>query len=116
MCQWPDVAVTLFGTHVAESILASVHVRAHQQAGHMNASDPIKSSKNSCREVVVHIWHIDSVEGELGVLGSLETGEAAKEDGSGAEGKLGRAVYRSRRRDHWCVQLNAEWQRQCERC
>ena len=42
MCQWPDVAVTLFGTHVAESILASVHVRAHQQAGHMNASDPIK--------------------------------------------------------------------------
>jgi fructose-bisphosphate aldolase class II len=29
-----------------------------------------------------------SVEGELGVLGSLETGEAAKEDGSGAEGAL----------------------------
>ena len=29
-----------------------------------------------------------SVEGELGILGSLETGEAAAEDGSGAEGKL----------------------------
>lgn len=29
-----------------------------------------------------------SVEGELGVLGSLETGEAAEEDGSGAAGKL----------------------------
>jgi len=29
-----------------------------------------------------------SVEGELGVLGSLETGIAGKEDGSGAEGKL----------------------------
>ena len=29
-----------------------------------------------------------SVEGELGVLGSLETGEAAEEDGSGAVGKL----------------------------
>ena len=29
-----------------------------------------------------------SVEGELGVLGSLETGEAESEDGSGAEGKL----------------------------
>ena len=28
------------------------------------------------------------VEGELGVLGSLETGEAAEEDGSGASGKL----------------------------
>jgi len=34
-------------------------------------------------------WVGASVEGELGVLGSLETGEAAKEDGSGAEGKLG---------------------------
>jgi fructose-bisphosphate aldolase class II len=31
-----------------------------------------------------------SVEGELGVLGSLETGEAGEEDGSGAEGKLDR--------------------------
>lgn len=29
-----------------------------------------------------------SVEGELGVLGSLETGEAGEEDGSGAVGKL----------------------------
>ena len=29
-----------------------------------------------------------TVEGELGVLGSLETGEAGEEDGSGAEGKL----------------------------
>ena len=32
----------LFGTLVAETILASVHVRAHQQAGHMDASDLIK--------------------------------------------------------------------------
>ena len=30
-----------------------------------------------------------SVEGELGVLGSLETGMGEKEDGHGAEGKLG---------------------------
>ncbi len=29
-----------------------------------------------------------SVEGEIGVLGSLETGEAGKEDGVGAEGKM----------------------------
>ncbi len=33
-------------------------------------------------------WVGASVEGELGVLGSLETGEAAPEDGSGAEGRL----------------------------
>jgi hypothetical protein len=33
----------LFGTRVAETILASVHVRAHRQAGHMGASDLIKA-------------------------------------------------------------------------
>jgi len=33
-------------------------------------------------------WVGASVEGELGVLGSLETGEAAEEGGSGAVGKL----------------------------
>ena len=32
-----------------------------------------------------------SVEGELGCLGSLESGYAGKEDGSGAEGRLGRS-------------------------
>jgi hypothetical protein len=39
-------AAMLFGTHVAETILASVHVRAHQQAGHMDASDLIKLTAN----------------------------------------------------------------------
>jgi hypothetical protein len=40
--QWPyySEVAALFGTRVAETILASVHVRAHQKAGHMNASDP----------------------------------------------------------------------------
>ena len=33
----------LFGTLVAETILASVHARTHQQAGHMEASDLIKT-------------------------------------------------------------------------
>ena len=35
-------------------------------------------------------WIGASVEGELGVLGSLETGEGSEEDGSGAEGTLDR--------------------------
>ncbi|MEW7008450.1 MULTISPECIES: class II fructose-bisphosphate aldolase [unclassified Lentilitoribacter] len=35
-------------------------------------------------------WIGASIEGELGVLGSLETGEAGVEDGSGAEGKMDR--------------------------
>jgi hypothetical protein len=39
----------LFGTFVAETILASVHVRAHKQAGHMDASDLIKALQNTLR-------------------------------------------------------------------
>src|SRR5216683_3325870 len=37
----------LVGTLVAETILASVHVRAHKQAGHMDASDLIKALQNT---------------------------------------------------------------------
>src|SRR5712671_2714113 len=55
-----EVAV-LFGTLVAETILASVHVRAHKQAGHMDASDLIKHCKTPCKEGVVHIWKIAAV-------------------------------------------------------
>jgi ABC-type transport system involved in cytochrome bd biosynthesis fused ATPase/permease subunit len=36
-------AALLFGTLVAETILASVQARAHKQAGHMDASDLIKA-------------------------------------------------------------------------
>jgi len=39
----------LFGTLVAETILASAHVRAHQQAGHMDASDLIKTLQKALR-------------------------------------------------------------------
>src|SRR6266853_4960840 len=53
-----EVAV-LFGTLVAETILASVHVRAQKQAGHMDASDLIKHCKTPCKEGVVHIWKIN---------------------------------------------------------
>ena len=35
--------VLLYGTLVAETILASVHVRARKKAGHMGASDLIKA-------------------------------------------------------------------------
>jgi hypothetical protein len=42
-------AANLLGTRVAETILASVHVRTQQKAGHMNASDLIKIlPKTSC--------------------------------------------------------------------
>jgi len=39
----------MFGTCVAETILASVHVRAQLQAGHMDASDLIRLSRNILR-------------------------------------------------------------------
>jgi len=45
----PYKVAMLFGTLVAETILASVHVRAHQQAGHMNARDLIKALQNTLR-------------------------------------------------------------------
>ena len=45
--QRPHQAVKLSGTLVAETILASVHVRAHRQAGHMDASDLIKALQNT---------------------------------------------------------------------
>ena len=44
-----DKVAVLFGTLVAETILASVHVRAHKQAGHMDASDLIKVLQNTLR-------------------------------------------------------------------
>ena len=44
------------GTRVAETILASVPMRAPQQAGHMDAIDLIKSlQRQACEEGAVHI-------------------------------------------------------------
>jgi len=40
----------LFGTLVAETILASVHVRTHKKAGHMEASDLIKALQKILRD------------------------------------------------------------------
>src|SRR5829696_2081013 len=42
-------AAHLFGTLIAETILASVPVRARKQAGHMGASDLIKALQNLAR-------------------------------------------------------------------
>lgn len=41
--QWPVVAASLFGTRRAETIMASGPQAPHTQAGHMDASDPIKN-------------------------------------------------------------------------
>jgi len=39
----------MLGTRVAETILASGHVRLHTKAGHMIASDPIKTLRSILR-------------------------------------------------------------------
>jgi len=55
--QWPycSEAAALFGTRVAETILASVHIRAHQKAGHMDASDLTVTLQKSCKRGAVHM-------------------------------------------------------------
>src|SRR6266576_1029592 len=47
---WPVKVAGVFGARVAETILASGPTRPHQQAGHMDASDPIRPSKKL-------LWH-----------------------------------------------------------
>ena len=47
---WPNKVAWLSGARVAETILASGPKSPHQQAGHMDASDPIKPSKKL-------LWH-----------------------------------------------------------
>ena len=61
MRQWPLQVAGLFGPRVAETILASVHVRTHPQAGLMNASDPINIICQILQEAAVHIWRIMTI-------------------------------------------------------
>ena len=42
---WPLKVAGVFGTRVAESHLGQRSKRPHQQAGHMDASDPIRPRK-----------------------------------------------------------------------
>jgi hypothetical protein len=53
--QWPLLAAAVFGTHTAETILASDHERSHPKAGHMEANDPIKSLAQPLQEGAVPI-------------------------------------------------------------
>src|SRR5438309_10517865 len=46
----------VFGAHVAETILASVHVRAHFTGRTYGRNDLIKSCTEACEEGAVNIW------------------------------------------------------------
>ncbi len=73
---WPDIPIVLHQDHGASPAVCQASIRSGFTSVMMDGS---------LRDAVGV-----SVEGELGCLGSLETGAAGEEDGSGAEGKLAR--------------------------
>jgi fructose-bisphosphate aldolase class II len=97
--EWPHIPVCLHQDHGAspEVCLRSMQMgfTSVMMDGSLleNMKTPSSYEYNvETTSKVVEIAHACgvSVEGELGCLGSLETGMAEKEDGSGADGKLSR--------------------------
>lgn len=94
---WPHIPVVMHQDHGASPAVCQRSIRSGFTSVMMDGSlkedmkTPAPYGYNvEVTRQVVEIAHAVgvSVEGELGVLGSLETGEAGEEDGSGAEGKL----------------------------
>ena len=93
----PDIPVVLHQDHGASPAVCVQSIRSGFTSVMMDGSlredaktpAPYDYNVAVTRQVcdVAHAIGV-SVEGELGCLGSLETGEAGEEDGSGAEGKL----------------------------
>ncbi|HET9043458.1 MAG TPA: class II fructose-bisphosphate aldolase [Burkholderiales bacterium] len=95
--QYPHVPVAIHQDHGGSPAVCQKSIRSGFTSVMMDGSlkedmkTPAPYDYNvAVTRKVVEIAHAVgvSVEGELGVLGSLETGTAGKEDGSGAEGKL----------------------------
>ncbi len=96
---WPDIPIAMHQDHGSSPAVCVRSIRSGFTSVMMDGSllEDAKTPAGYEYNVevtrrVVDIAHAVgvTVEGELGVLGSLETGEAADEDGSGAEGKLTR--------------------------
>ncbi len=95
--QWPDIPVCLHQDHGASPAVCAQSIQTGFSSVMMDGSlmpdhktpATYEYNRDTTRHVVemAHSCGV-SVEGELGVLGSLETGTAGKEDGVGAEGKL----------------------------
>ena len=97
----PDIPVVLHQDHGASAAVCLQSIRSGFTSVMMDGSlmedakTPASYDYNVevTRQVCTMAHAIGvSVEGELGCLGSLETGEAGEEDGSGAEGKLTQAM------------------------
>jgi len=94
---WPHIPIVLHQDHGASPSVCDSAMRWGFTSVMMDGSlkDDMKTPASYDYNVdvtrkVVEMAHARgvSVEGELGVLGSLESGMAGEEDGSGAEGKL----------------------------
>ena len=94
---WPHIPVVMHQDHGGSPSVCQRSIRSGFTSVMMDGSllEDMKTpagydyNVGTTRRVVEMAHAVGvSVEGELGVLGSLETGEAGKEDGSGAEGKL----------------------------
>ncbi len=94
---WPHLPVVMHQDHGASPAVCQRSIRSGFTSVMMDGSlrEDMKTPAGyeynvRVTRAVVQMAHAVgvSVEGELGVLGSLETGEAGAEDGSGAEGKL----------------------------
>ncbi len=93
----PDIPVVLHQDHGASPSVCQTSIRSGFTSVMMDGSLKEDAKTPSSYEYNVEVtrevcrfahWVGVSVEGELGCLGSLETGEAGEEDGVGAEGKL----------------------------
>ncbi len=96
---WPHLPLVMHQDHGASPAVCQRSIRSGFTSVMMDGSlredmkTPASYDYNvRATRAVVQMAHAVgvSVEGELGVLGSLETGEAGEEDGSGAAGKLSR--------------------------
>jgi fructose-bisphosphate aldolase class II len=96
---WPHIPVVMHQDHGASPAVCQAAIRSGFTSVMMDGSllEDMKTPASYAYNVavtrkVVEMAHAVgvSVEGELGVLGSLETGEAHEEDGSGAGGVLAR--------------------------
>lgn len=94
---WPHIPVVMHQDHGASPAVCQRSIRSGFTSVMMDGSllEDMKTPASYEYNVevtrkVVEMAHAVgvSVEGELGCLGSLETGEAGEEDGSGAEGAL----------------------------
>ncbi|MBS0544351.1 MAG: fructose-bisphosphate aldolase class II [Proteobacteria bacterium] len=95
--QWPDIPVCLHQDHGASPAVCQQSIRSGFTSVMMDGSlrEDMKTPASYAYNVEVTRRVVErahavgvSVEGELGCLGSLETGQAGEEDGVGAEGTL----------------------------